>query len=76
MVGWGGEFSFFHKNWFKNWYVYFYKPYAHQIWEAGTFRGNDPSETNEAGNGDVITSISRWKLKTYIHCQKAYDHQT
>ena len=36
------------KNWYKNWYLHFPKNYNHQIWQAGTLRGVDSSETNHA----------------------------
>ena len=50
--------------------------YDHQIWQAGTPTGFDSNETNQAGAGDVITSRSHEKLKTYFHYQSAYGHQT
>ena len=50
--------------------------YDHQIWQAGTLTGFDSNETNQAGAGDVITSRSHEKLKTYFHYQSAYGHQT
>ena len=38
-------------------------------WRAGTSTGFDSNETNQAGATDVITSISRGKLKKlYLHC--------
>ena len=48
------------KNWYKYLFVHFYKTYDHQIWKAVTFTGFDSNE----------------KLKTYIHYQSAYSHQT
>ena len=42
----------------------------------GTSIEFDPNETNQAGAGDAITSGSRQKLKTYLHYQSAYGHQT
>ena len=56
--------------------IHFYKTYDHQIWQAGTSTGFDSNKTNQAGTGDVITSRSRDKLKTYLHYQSAYGHQT
>ena len=41
--------------------------YDHQIWQAGTSTGFDSNQTNQAGAGDVITSRSCDKLKTYLH---------
>ena len=58
------------KNLYKNWYLYFYKTYGHQIWQVGTSIGFDLNETNQADAGDidVIMSISRDKLITlYLH---------
>ena len=37
----------------------FSKTYDHQIWQAGTSTGADTNETNQAGAGDVILSVSR-----------------
>ena len=45
----------------------FHKTYDHQIWQAGTSRGVDTTETSQAGAGDVITSRSRDNLKIYLH---------
>ena len=63
IVDWGDEFNFFwrdsSKNWYKNWYLYFHKTYNHPIWQAGTSIGVDWNETNQAGDGVVITSRSR-----------------
>ena len=64
------------KNWYKNWYLHFYKSYDHHILQAGTSTGFDLNETYQAGAGDVIMSRSRDKLKTYLHYQSAYGHQT
>ena len=64
------------KNWYKNPYLRFYKIYDQQIWQAGTFTGFDSKETNQEGAGDVITSRSRDKIKTYPHYQSAYGYQT
>ena len=36
----------------------------------------DLNEASQAGVGDVITSRSRDKLKTYLHYQSVYGHQT
>ena len=46
--------------------LHFYKTYDHQIWQAGTSTGFDSNETNQAGAADVITSVSRDRLKTYL----------
>ena len=62
----GGEFSR---------YLHLCKTYDHQIWQAGTCTGFDSNETNQAGAGDVITSRSCDKLKTYFRYQSAYGHQ-
>ena len=52
-------------------------PYEHQICETGTFTGVASSETNQAGAGNVITSSSNDKLKTfYLHYQTACGYQT
>ena len=64
------------KIWHKNWYLHFYKTYDHQIWQAGSSTGFDSNETNQAGAGEVITSISCDKLKAYLHSQSAYENQT
>ena len=60
------------KNWYKNWYLHFHKTYDYQIWQTGTFREVDVNETNQTGDGDVITSRSRDKLKQlYLHYHNA-----
>ena len=47
------------------------------FWQAGTSTaGFDSNETNQADASDVITSRPRDKLKTYLHYQSAYCHQT
>ena len=46
-----------------------------QFGQAGTSRGVDSNETNQAGDGDVITSRLRDKLKAYLHYHSVYDHQ-
>ena len=58
-------------NWYKNWYLHFYKTYDHQIWREGTSAGFHSNETNQACAGKVITSRSLDKLKTF-----ASGHQT
>ena len=52
------------------------KTYDNEIQQTGTSREGDLNETSQADVGDVITSRSRDKLKTYIHYQSAYGHQT
>ena len=77
MADQGCEFNFFqgiHVR-IKNWYLHLYKTY-NQIRQVGTSTGFSSNETNHAGAGDVITSRSRDKLKTYLHYQSAYGHQT
>ena len=44
--------------------------------QAGTSKGFDSKKTNRADAGDVITSRSRDKIKTYLHHQSAYNRQT
>ena len=58
-----GDFNFF-KVFME--YHHLHKIYDHQIWLAGTSRGVDSTETNQAGSGDAITPRSRDKLKTYL----------
>ena len=48
--------------------------YDDQIWQAGTYTGFDPNETNQAGAGYVITLRSRDKRKSCLHYQTAYGH--
>ena len=65
------------KNWYKNWYLHFYRTHDHQIWQAGTPTGFASNETIQAGAGDVITSRSHDKLKTYyLHYHSAFGHIT
>ena len=64
------------KNWYKKWYLHFYKTYNHQIWQAGTSTRFDSNETNQASVDDVITSRSCDKRKAYLHYQSSYGHQT
>ena len=65
------------KNWFKIWYLHFYKTYDRNVWRAGTSTGFYSNETNQVGAADVITSRSRGNLKKYYpHYQSAYGHQT
>ena len=48
-----------------------------QIWQADTFTGSDPNETNRAGTCDVITLTSRDKIKALnLHYKSDYGHQT
>ena len=61
---------------FRQRYLHFGKTYDHQIRQAGTSTGVDSNETNQAGAGQVITSRSRDKQKTYFHYQSAHGHQT
>ena len=56
--------------------IHFYKTYDQQIWQVGISTGFDSNKTNQVVAGDVITSRSRDKLKTYLHYQSAYGHQT
>ena len=64
-------------NWYKNWYLHFYKTYDSQIWQAGTSTGFDSNKTNKADAVDVITLRSRNKLKNLnLNWQSAYGHQT
>ena len=52
------------------------RPMVTKFGRQGTSIELDPNETNQAGAGDAITSGSRQKLKTYLHYQSAYGHQT
>ena len=36
--------------------MHFHKAYDYQIWQAGTSRGANSNETNQAGVGDAIIS--------------------
>ena len=42
---------------------------------ADTSTGVDSNVTNQAGAGNVTTSRSREKLKSYLHYQRSYQHQ-
>ena len=44
--------------------------------QADTSRGINSNNTYQAIAGDVITSESRDKLKTYFHYQSVFGHQT
>ena len=46
------------------------------MWQLSRSTEFDSNETNQAGAGDEIMSRSRDKLKTYLHYQSAYGHQT
>ena len=64
------------KNRYRNWHLHFHQTYDYRIWQAGTSRGVDSNETNQAASGDVTMSRSRNKLKSYLYYHSAYDHQT
>ena len=57
------------KNWYKIWYLHFYKTCDYQMRQAATSTRFNTSETNQAGAGHVITSRSRGKLKRYLNYQ-------
>ena len=63
------------KNWYKNWYLHFCKTYDHQFWQVGTSTRLGSNGANQAGAGDVITSRSHDKLKTYLSYQSTYGDQ-
>ena len=46
------------------------------MWQLSRSTEFDSNKTNQAGAGDEIMSRSRDKLKTYLHYQSAYGHQT
>ena len=51
------------KNWYKNWYLHFYKTNDHQICQAGTSTEFDSNKTNQVGAGDVYVK-NTWQTKT------------
>ena len=70
MAGRGGEFRFF-----QGIHVKTDISIDISISIAGTSREVESNVTNQAGAGNVTTSRSLDKLKSYIHYQRSYRHQ-
>ena len=70
MAGRGGEFRFFQRI-----HVRTDISIDISISIAGTSTGVDSNVTNQAGVGNVTTSRSHDKLKSYLHYQRSYHQQ-